>query len=196
MRETPTSLTGVTRHLTAVAAALLLGAIAPSVGAQEQPDYTLNAGDTLDISVWKEDQLTKTVIVRPDGKFSFPLAGEITAVGHTVAQIQKEIAARLKTYMPEPAASVSVKALDGCRVYIIGQVSKPGSFVMNPRMTVLQALSLAGGMTPFAAVNDIIVLRGTGSAQTTLPFHYGEVSKGRGLNQNVLLEAGDVVIVP
>jgi polysaccharide export outer membrane protein len=180
----------------AVTAGLLASVWTDGAVAQEQPDYTLNAGDTLDISVWKEDQLTKTVIVRPDGKFSFPLAGEITAVGHTVAQIQKEIAARLKTYMPEPAVAVSVKALDGCRVYIIGQVSKPGSFVMNPRMSVLQALSLAGGMTPFAAVNDVIVLRGTGAAQRTLSFHYGEVSKGRGLSQNVMLEAGDVVIVP
>ncbi len=196
MRNRPTSLGSARHYLGIAAAGLLVSAFTPNVEAQEQPDYTLNAGDTLDISVWKEDQLTKTVIVRPDGKFSFPLAGEITAVGHTVAQIQKEIASRLKTYMPEPAASVSVKALDGCRVYIIGQVTKPGSFVMNPRMSVLQALSLAGGMTPFASVNDIIVLRGTGSAQTTLSFHYGEVSKGRALNQNVLLEAGDVVIVP
>jgi polysaccharide export outer membrane protein len=196
MRAKPLSIGSVIHYFGVVVAGLLASAFASSLCAQEQPDYTLNAGDTLDISVWKEDQLTKTVIVRPDGKFSYPLAGEITAVGHTVAQIQKEIATRLTKYMPEPAASVSVKALDGCRVYIIGQVSKPGSFVMNPRMTVLQALSLAGGMTPFASTNDILVLRGTGTAQTTLSFHYGEVSKGRALTQNVLLEAGDVVIVP
>ncbi len=196
MRAEPTSIRSVTHYLGMVAAGLLASAFGSNVWAQEQPDYTLNAGDTLDISVWKEDQLTKTAIVRPDGKFSFPLAGEITAVGHTVAQIQKELTGRLKTYMPEPAVSVSVKALDGCRVYIIGQVSKPGSFVMNPRVSVLQALSLAGGMTPFASLNDIIVLRGAGAAQKTLSFHYGEVSKGRALTQNVLLEAGDVVIVP
>lgn len=196
MRPEPRLLKNAIYYVGALAIVLLASAFGAEVRAQEPPDYTLNAGDTLDISVWKEDQLTRTAIVRPDGKFSFPLAGEITAVGRTVAQVQKELAARLKTYMPEPAVSVSVKALDGCRVYIIGQVSKPGSFVMNPRMTVLQALSLAGGMTPFASVNDILVLRGTGSAQTTLQFHYGEVSKGRGLAQNVLLEAGDVVIVP
>ena len=196
MRAKPRPLTRATFYVGALATAIWAVAFGAEVRAQEPPDYTLNAGDTLDISVWKEDQLTKTAIVRPDGKFSFPLAGEITAVGRTVAQVQKELTSRLKTYMPEPAVSVSVKALDGCRVYIIGQVSKPGSFVMNPRMTVLQALSLAGGMTPFASVNDILVLRGTGSAQTTLSFHYGEVSKGRGLTQNILLEAGDVVIVP
>jgi polysaccharide export outer membrane protein len=163
---------------------------------QQTPDYTLNPGDTLDISVWKEEELTKTAIVRPDGKFSFPLAGEIVAIDRTVAQVQAEITNRLKKYMPEPVVSISVKGLDGCKIYVIGQVGKPGSFVMNPRITVLQALSLAGGMTPFAAVNDIIILRGTGAAQHNLAFRYGDVSKGRNLTQNVTLEAGDVVIVP
>lgn len=175
---------------------LLTLSLAPRAHAQQSPDYTMNPGDSLDISVWKEEELTKTAIVRPDGKLSFPLAGEVLAVNRTVAQVQAEITNRLKTYMPEPVVSVSVKGLDGCKVYVIGQVTKPGSFVMNPRITVLQALSLAGGMTPFAAVNDIIVLRGAGAAQRALSFHYGEVSKGRNLNQNVTLESGDVVIVP
>jgi polysaccharide export outer membrane protein len=167
-----------------------------AVAQQQPPDYTLNAGDTLDISVWKESDLTKSAIVRPDGKFSFPLVGEIAAAGHSVAQVEAEITKRLKPYMPEPVVSIAVKSLDGCKIYVIGQVSKAGAFVMNPRINVLQALSLAGGMTPFAAVNDIVVLRGSGAAQHALPFHYGEVIKGRNLNQNLLLEAGDVVIVP
>jgi polysaccharide export outer membrane protein len=176
---------------------LLLAGFNSQASAQAVPTYTLNAGDTLDIAVWKEEDLTKKdVIVRPDGMFSFPLAGEINAVGHTVAQVEEQISSRLKKYIPEPVVSVSVKNLDGCRVYVIGQVSKPGSFVMNPRFSVLQALSLAGGLTPFAAANDIIILRGNGNAQNILPFHYGEVTKGRALNQNVLLEAGDVVVVP
>jgi polysaccharide export outer membrane protein len=176
---------------------LLLAGFNSQASAQAVPTYTLNAGDTLDIAVWKEEDLTKKdVIVRPDGMFSYPLAGEINAVGHTVAQVEEQISSRLKKYIPEPVVSVSVKNLDGCRVYVIGQVSKPGSFVMNPRFSVLQALSLAGGLTPFAAANDIIILRGNGNAQNILPFHYGEVTKGRALNQNVLLEAGDVVVVP
>ncbi len=164
--------------------------------AETQPDYTINAGDTLDVTVWKETDLSKTVIVRPDGKFSFPLAGEIVAVGRSVAQVQADITNRLKTYMPEPAVAVAVKSLDGCKIYVIGQVNKAGAYVMNPRLSVLQALSVAGGMTPFASSNDIIVLRGSGAAQKVTPFHYGEVIKGRSLNQNVLLEAGDVVLVP
>jgi polysaccharide export outer membrane protein len=176
---------------------LVCASFAPHAGAQQQPpDYTLNAGDTLDISVWKEPDLTKTAIVRPDGKFSFPMVGEVVAAGHSVAQVEAEVTRRLKPYMPEPVVSIAVKSLDGCKIYVIGQVSKAGAFVMNPRINVLQALSLAGGMTPFAAVNDIVVLRGSGGAQHALPFHYGEVIKGRNLTQNLLLEAGDVVIVP
>jgi polysaccharide export outer membrane protein len=184
-------------RIVSTVATLLLVGFAPHLRAQQSPDYTLNAGDTLDISVWKEEDVSKKdVIVRPDGKFSFPLAGQVLARGRTVAEVEAEITTRLKRYIADPVVSVSVKSLDGCRIYVIGQVSKAGSFVMNPRVNVLQALSLAGGMTPFAAVNDIIVLRGSGASQNALPFHYGEVVKGRNLSQNVLLEAGDVVVVP
>jgi polysaccharide export outer membrane protein len=175
---------------------LLAAGFAGQVGAQQPNEYTLNAGDTLDVSVWKETELTKEVIVRPDGKFSFPLAGEINAVGRSVGQVETEITNKLKPYMPEPVVSVSMKTLDGCKVYVIGQVNKPGSFVMNPRINVLQALSLAGGFTPFAGQNDIMVLRGNGAQQRAMPFHYSEVVKGRNLNQNITLEAGDVVVVP
>lgn len=168
----------------------------PRADAQTQPDYTLNAGDTLDIDVYKETELTKTVIVRPDGKFSFPLAGEINAGGRTITQVQNDITQRLVKYIPEPVVTAAVKTLDGCRIYVIGQVAKAGSFVMNPRINVLQALSLAGGMTPFASTNDVVVIRGFGANQKVLPFRYGEVSKGKNLNQNVILEPGDVVVVP
>jgi polysaccharide biosynthesis/export protein len=186
----------ILRAIFAGASLLVCVSFAPQAAAQQLPDYALNAGDTLDIAVWKEPDLTKNVIVRPDGKFSFPMVGEVTAAGHSVAHIEAEVTTRLKPYMPEPVVSIAVKSLDGCKIYVIGQVSKAGAFVMNPRINVLQALSLAGGMTPFAAVNDIVVLRGSGAAQHTLPFHYGEVIKGHNLSQNLLLEAGDVVIVP
>jgi polysaccharide export outer membrane protein len=184
------------RAACAGASLLICMSFAPYAAAQQPSDYTLNAGDTLDISVWKESDLTKSVIVRPDGKFSFPLVGEVTAAGRSVAQVEVEVTNRLKPLMPEPVVSIAVKSLDGCKIYVIGQVSKAGAFVMNPRINVLQALSLAGGMTPFAAPNDIVVLRGSGAAQHALPFHYGEVVKGHNLSQNLLLEAGDVVIVP
>ena len=179
-----------------LAAALVATALASPAWAQQTPDYTLNPGDQLEVSVWKEPDLTKTVIVRPDGKISFPLTGEVGAIGRTVAQVQTEISSKLKTYMPDPVVTVTMTALDGNKVYVIGQVTKPGAYVMNPRINVLQALSIAGGMTPFAATNDIIVLRRAGTQQRVMPFKYGDVSKGRGVEQNVALEAGDVVIVP
>src|SRR5450755_2872268 len=189
----------VKRKITSLLAGFLLvstaGLCLPAY-AQQLPDYTLNPGDEMDIAVWKEIELTKTVIVRPDGKFSFPLAGEIQAAGRTIAQIQAEITNKLKIYIPEAVVTAAVKELDGYKIYVIGQVTKPGSFIMNPRMNVLQALTVAGGMTPFAALNDIIVLRGSGTAQHVIQFHYTEVVKGRNLNQNIQLEAGDVVVVP
>jgi polysaccharide export outer membrane protein len=186
-----------TLRASSVALALVLAlAPTPHAYAQQQPDYTVNPGDVLDVAVWKEEDLTKSVIVRPDGKFSFPLVGELNALNRTVAQIQTDIGNKLKPYIPDPVVSVAVKSLDGCKIYVIGQVNKPGSYTMNPRINVLQALSIAGGVTPFASTNDIMVLRGTGNVQHALQFRYGEVVKGRNLNQNVLLESGDVVIVP
>jgi polysaccharide export outer membrane protein len=164
--------------------------------AQALPDYTVNPGDSLEISVWKEPDLTKSVVVRPDGKFSFPLAGEVGAIGRTVVQIQTDITNRLKKYIPDPVVTAALGALEGNKVFVIGQVNKPGAFVMNPRYTVLQALTLAGGMTPFAATNDIIILRGAGTQQQVLRFQYGDVAKGRSLDKNVSLEAGDVIVVP
>lgn len=179
-----------------VAAGLLGLWLAPGAQAQQVPDYTLNPGDQLNVAVWKEPDLTLTVIVRPDGKISFPLTGDVGAIGRTVTQVQADLATKLKTYIPEPVVTVSVTGIEGNKVFVIGQVNKPGAYTMNPRYTVLQALSLAGGMTAFAATNDIIVLRKSSGQQRSLPFRYGDVSHGKSLEQNVLLEAGDVVIVP
>ena|ERR1700753_810688 len=181
-------------QLTVLLAAFI--GLLPRVEAQAVPDYTLNPGDNLDVDVYKEVELTKTVVVRPDGKFSFPLAGDINAIGRTVVQVQQELTQRLTKYIPEPVVTVAVKTLDGCKIYVIGQVQHPGAILMNPRLNVLQALSMAGGMTPFAATNDIMILRGNGAKQQSMQFRYGDVSKGKSLNQNVMLEAGDVVVVP
>lgn len=170
-----------------------------AVLAQSTPsDYRLHAGDKLDVSVWKETELQKPVIViAPDGHFSFPLVGQITAAGKTVSEVRQEIETKLTKYMPDPVVTVGVTAVDGNVAYVIGQVAKPGSFVMNPRINVLQALSLAGGGTPFAKLNDILVIRGgQAGAQHVLPFHFSQVSAGKDLDQNVMLESGDVVLVP
>jgi polysaccharide export outer membrane protein len=159
--------------------------------------YSVKAGDTLSIAVWKEPDLTSNaVLVRPDGTFSFPLVGQVDARGKNVQELQNLITERLKKYIAEPVVTVSVQEVKGNKVYVIGQVTKPGDFVVNPSVNVMQALSMAGGATAFASLNNIIILRRTPSGQIALPFHYNDVVHGKDLQQNVELQAGDVVVVP
>lgn len=158
--------------------------------------YALHAGDKVEISVWKEEDLQKALIIRPDGKLSFPLAGEIDAAGKSVDAVRQEIETRLKVYIPEPVVTVTVTEVNGNVAYVIGQVTRPGAFQMNPQLNVLQALSLAGGTTPFAKTDDIIVIRGLSGGQQVLKFRFSQISQGKGLEQNVMLESGDVVVVP
>lgn len=164
-------------------------------GANE-PGYRVNAGDRLDISVWKEEDLQRQVLVRPDGAFSFPLAGQIMAEGRTIAEIQSELEERLARYIPDLVSTVTVVDVNGNRIYVIGQVNAPGSFVMNPVLDVMQALAMAGGTTPFAALRDIRILRRQDGVQRAYGFDYTEVADGRSLQQNVQLQSGDVVVVP
>ncbi len=177
--------------------ALLLTVLVPPVLAQEtEGHYRLHAGDSITVSVWKELDLQRKVMIRPDGRFSFPLAGEVQAAGRTADEVRLDIEAKLKTYIPEAVVTVIVEDFSGNRVYVIGQVNKPGMFIMNPQLTVLQALSLAGGNTPFAKLDSISILRGSGASQKSLPFRYNQVVDGKSLQQNITLESGDVVVVP
>jgi len=185
------------RGLTVIFATLACLAFAASSTAQEaNTDYKLHAGDSITVSVWKELELQRKVIIRPDGRFSFPLAGEIQAAGRSADQVRVDIESKLTKYIPEAVVAVMVEDVTGNRVYVIGQVTKPGMYVMNPQLTVLQALSLAGGGTPFAKLDNISIIRGTGTAQKTLPFRYDQVIEGKSLQQNISLESGDVVLVP
>jgi len=158
--------------------------------------YEVQPGDVLEISVWKEPELQREVLVRPDGAFSFPLSGEIDARNKTVNDLRLEVTARLARYIPELVVTVTVVQINGNIVYVIGQVNQPGVFVVNPRVDVMQALSMAGGTTPFADVNDIRILRRKGGKQTAIQFRYLDVARGRSLEQNIMLESGDVVVVP
>ena len=158
--------------------------------------YEVQPGDLLEISVWKEPELQREVLVRPDGAFSFPLSGEIDARNKTVNDLRLEVTARLARYIPELVVTVTVVQINGNKVYVIGQVNEPGVFVVNPRVDVMQALSMAGGTTPFADVNDIRILRRKGGKQTAIQFRYLDVARGRSLEQNIMLESGDVVVVP
>jgi polysaccharide export outer membrane protein len=181
------------RYLALIA---LLGAQSSTGWAQALPDYHLQPGDQVELSVWGEEDLQRTVLVRPDGRISFPLAGEIPVEGRTTVEIEQEITERLAAYIPEAVVTISVTGIEGNRIYVIGQVENPGSFVMNPQLRVMQALSLAGGTTAFAALDDIIIIRSNGPEQEIYEFAYGDVSRGRNLGQNILLQSGDVVVVP
>lgn len=161
-----------------------------------QDGYLVNPGDKLEISVWKEEDLQREVLIRPDGGFSFPLAGDLAAKGKTVIQIRDELAAKLSRYIPDLVITVTVTDVSGNRIFVIGQVKQPGAFVMNPQVDVVQALSLAGGTTPFASLKNIRVLRRENGIQRAISFDYTDVSEGKSLAQNILLQSGDIVVVP
>jgi polysaccharide biosynthesis/export protein len=160
------------------------------------PSYRLGAEDVMMISVWKDEQLTREVVVRPDGMFSFPLVGDIQAEDRTVEEIRADLVKRLTKYIPNPNVSVAVMKVLSYKVYVVGRVNKPGEYLIGHYTDVLQALSLAGGLTPFAAENSIKVIRRIKGQQLTFPFRYGDVRKGNDLEQNILLQRGDVVMVP
>lgn len=195
-------MTSTMRYSVSLLAALLLAAAAGPAAAQEAPEtpgdpYHVQPGDLLEISVWKEEDLQREVLVRPDGRFSFPLAGDISATGRTVEELQQQIASRLETYIPDLVVTVSIKEIRGNKIYVLGQVNTPGEFVVNPRVDVMQALSMAGGTTAFAALDDIVILRRDRNGnQQAIPFAYNEVERGRSLEQNIVLSSGDVVVVP
>jgi polysaccharide export outer membrane protein len=160
------------------------------------PPYKLQPGDLVSIAVWKEPELTTDVLIRPDGGLSFPLAGDIAAAGTTVAQLASTIDQRLRDYIPKPVVTVALKQIGGNRIYVLGKVNRPGEFPFARPIDVMQALALAGGATTYAELNDIHILRRESDTQVAIPFRYGDVERGRGLPQNVLLQSGDTVVVP
>ena len=160
------------------------------------PGYQIGPEDILEISVWKEEGLKKEVLVRPDGGMSFPLIGEVHAAGKTAGQLKKEIAQRLEKFIPDPVVSIALLKVIGNKIYVIGKVNRPGEFPAGRYVDVLQALSMANGLTPFAAENDIKVMRKEGGKDIVFPFRYSEVKNGENLEQNIQLKGGDVVVVP
>lgn len=161
-----------------------------------RPPYTLNPGDVLSITVWKEEDLMRQVIVRPDGAFSFPLTGDIRAEGRSVEEIRQAVAERLEKFIPEPVVTVAVEDLSGNKFYVLGQVNRAGAFLAVGQVDVMQALSMGGGTTPFAQVGAIKILRRVNGTLIAIPFNYKDIEKGKRLNQNIVLEPGDVVVVP
>ena len=160
------------------------------------PNYIIGAQDVLDVSVWKEAELTRTVPVRPDGKISLPLLNDVQAAGLTPTQLAAEITASLKKFVTNPQVTVIVSQINSQRVYILGEAARPGAYPLLPGMNVLQALSSAGGFTMFANMKKIYVLRQEGGKQEKFPFNYKDVIDGKRPEQNIVLKAGDQIVVP
>ena len=178
-----------------LAEAVLLMLTMSAFGAEPEP-YLIQAGDILIVSVWKETDLSNEVLVRPDGGISFPLVGNLQAAGRNVDELRAAVEEKLRKFIPDPAVTIAVKQIGGNRIYVLGQVNRPGEFPFARPIDVMQALAIAGGATSFAQLNDIQILRRQAGRQVSLPFRYGEVERGRALNQNVLLQSGDTVVVP
>jgi polysaccharide biosynthesis/export protein len=167
-----------------------------AASATSAPLYEIGPEDLLEIIVWKEEGLKKEVLVRPDGGISFPLIGEVHAGGKTPQQLQEEITQRLAKFIPRASVNVSVLKAASYKIYVVGRVNKPGEFTVGRRVDVLQALSMAGGLTPFAAAEDILILRKINGKDSRYRFDYTQVKSGLGLSQNIPLKSGDTVVVP
>lgn len=159
-------------------------------------DYAVQSGDIIRVSVWKEADLMQDLLVRPDGKISFPLVGELSAAGRGVGEIRAEITQRVDQYIPDPVVTVQVIEAAGNVIYVLGKVNRPGAFVMKGPTDVTQALALAGGIATFGAESRISILRRSAGQQTAIPFDLDDIKDGRALGQNILLVPGDVVVVP
>jgi len=159
--------------------------------------YQINKGDKLKITVWKENDLDAEVMVLPDGTISFPIVGTVLAAGKNIDELQEFLQQQLEEYIQGPEVLVSLITVEGNVIYIIGEVARPGPITMTKNLKVMQALSLAGGLTPFASRNNIRILRETVEGKSiSIPFEYGDIEDGENLDANILLQSDDTVIVP
>lgn len=169
---------------------------APKKAATDDPNYVIGPQDVLDISVWKEPELTRAVAVRPDGKISMPLLNDVQAAGRTPVQLAADITVGLKKFVTDPQVTVIVSTINSQRVFILGEVNRAGAYPLLPNMTVLQALSSAGGLTIYANLKKIYLLRVEDGKQVKHPFNYKDVLAGKAADQNIFVKAGDTIVVP
>ena len=168
----------------------------PAVVSATDPDYKIGPQDVLRIDVWKENEISRITPVRPDGRISLPLLNDVQAAGLTPTQLAGVIADGLKKYITNPQVTVGVTEINSRRVYVTGEVTKPGAFPLQGNMTVLQALTSSGGFTQFAKTKGIYVLRTEDNKQVKHPFNYKDVVKGKHPELNIVLQPGDVIVVP
>jgi polysaccharide export outer membrane protein len=173
------------------------GASAKAADAPANGGYIIGPEDILAINVWKEPDISRSVPVRSDGAISLPLVGEVQAGGKTTVELEQEITAKLRTYISEPVVAVMVEEMRSKRFNVLGQVAKPGSYLLTTNTTVLDAIALAGGFRDFAKQKSIYVLRkNPDGSETRLPFNYKDAVKGKNVEQNVKLLPRDSVVVP
>jgi polysaccharide biosynthesis/export protein len=171
-------------------------AVQAQTPATTDASYKIGAQDVLRIDVWKEPEISRSVPVRPDGKVSLPLLNDVQAAGLTSMELAGVITEGLKKFINNPQVTVSVSEINSRRVYVTGEVTRPGAFPLLPNMTVLQALTSAGGFTQFARIKNIYVLRTENGKQVKHPFNYKDVVNGKRAEDNILLQPGDTIVVP
>ncbi len=181
--------------LSGAAASTSIAETEPS-SAPVSPSYKIGPGDVLRIAVWKEEGMEQEVLVKPDGGISFPLAGDIQASGLTTQQLTEALKSKLKRYIPNPVVTVSVLQAVSNKIYVVGKVNRPGEYNATHYMDVLQALSVAGGLTPYAESDEIKIIRRSNGQKEVFEFDYDEVVSGEKLEMNIVLEAGDTIAVP
>ena len=189
------------KYVTAILFIVMLVSFSPIQAADQQPavatkDYIIGPGDVLDISVWNNDALTRSMTVLPDGKIHYPLIGEVTAGGKTLAVLEKEVKDKINPFEPNPQLTVMVNQVNSLVIYVIGKVNSSGRFSLNTNINVLQALAIAGGLDTFAKKNKIKIYRESQGRSEIFQFEYDDVTDGENLKQNIMLERGDVVVVP
>jgi polysaccharide export outer membrane protein len=165
--------------------------------AADKPDiYQLHQGDKVLVSVWREDTLQREVVVLPDGSITFPLIGRIEVAGLDTTEAGRRITAKLKEYLPDPVVTVTIVATDGNRAYVIGKVIRPGFLIISGPISVLQAISSVGGFDKFADEGGIKVIRAKSDGQEIISVRYKDIISGKDMSTNILLKAGDTIVVP
>ena len=160
------------------------------------PQFCLGPEDVLEISVWNYETLNRQVVVRPDGKISFPLIGDTRAQGRTVEELRQAMEDKIKAFVPDAPVTIVVVGVGSPKVYVVGKVANPGVYIMGKPLRVMQVLAMAGGATPFADKDDILIIRDNNGRQIALKFNYGKVAEGKDLKENICLKPGDTVVVP
>lgn len=162
----------------------------------QNSQYTIRVKDKLGVSVWNQEDLSKEVVVRPDGQINLPLVGEVQAKGLTVSELNANLNTLFDKYVPGSPVTVEILDTPSRRVFVVGKVENPGAYEMIDDISVMQLLALAGGLNRFANEKDIIIIRKVGAKQKSIPFDYNKVATGKNIDQNIILQAGDTVVVP